>query len=195
MDMKLRKLLEEKRPVILQRWFDAIMATYPVDSSGFLKKQKDRFLNPVGHTFSQGINGILEALIAGEGFAEELPFLDDIIRVRAIQDFTPAQALTFVFSLKKVVREELEKEISQYQLYDELLKFESEVDELALYAVNIYVKCREQLYELKTDELKRMTFSLLKKANLMSELPEEEFEHEDHDLIKIAETDSKPSKE
>lgn len=192
MEMNLKKLLEEKRSVILQRWFDEIMATYPIDNSGFLKKQKDRFLNPVGHTFSQGINGIIETLILGKGFEEELPFLDDIIRVRAIQDFTPAQALTFVFSLKKVVREELGKEIKQNQLYEELLKFESEIDKLALFAFNTYVKCREQLYELKTDELKRMTFTLLKKANLMSELPVEEFEHRNSDL-KIIKKDASES--
>lgn len=192
MESNLKKYLEEKRSVILEKWFEAIMATYPTDSTGFLKKQKDRFLNPVGHTVSEGINGVIEALIVGEGFAESMPFIDDIIRVRAIQDFSPAQALNFVFSLKRVVREELEKEIRQNQLYDELLKFESRIDELALYAFNIYVKCREQLSDLKTDELKRMTFTLLKKANLMSEIPVEEFEHEhrERDLIKIAENDS-----
>lgn len=195
MDIKFKKLLEEKKPVILQRWLDAIMATYPTDTSGFLKKQKDRFLNPVGHTFSQGIDSIMDTLISGEGFAEGLPLLDDIIRVRAIQDFTPAQALNFTLSLKTVVREELEKEIRQNQLYDELLKFESEIDELVLYSINIYVKCREQLYELRTDELKRMTFTLLKKANLMSDLPEEESENEESDLIKIDENDSKGSNE
>lgn len=190
MDMSLKKLLEEKRSIILQRWFDEIMTTYPTDSSGFLKTQKDRFLNPVGHTFSQGINSIIETLIIGRGFEEDLPFLDDIIRVRAIQDLTPAQALTFVFSLKTVVREELRMEIKQNQLYDELLKFESEIDQLALFAFNTYVKCREQLYELKTDELKRMTFTLLKKANLMSELPLEEFKHKTSDLKIIKKDDS-----
>ncbi|KJR46459.1 hypothetical protein UF75_3173 [Desulfosporosinus sp. I2] len=58
-----------------------------------------------------------------------------------------------------------------------MLKFESEIDELALYAFDTFVKCREQLYELKTDELKRMTFTLLKKANLMAEISVEELEH------------------
>jgi len=193
MDIKFRDLLQKRKTSILERWFDAIIEAYPTDTSGFLKNQKDRFRNPVGHTFSQGTDSILEALIAGEGFAEGLPFLDDIIKVRAIQDFTPFQALSFVFSLKRVVREELEKEIRQNQLYSELLKLESQIDELALYAFNIYVKCREQLYELRTDELKRMTFTLLKKANLMSDIPEEESEHRDRDLLNI-ENDSSESK-
>jgi len=173
MDSKLKDLIEGKKSVILERWFDAIVDTYPNDATGFLKNQKDRFANPVGHTMSRGTEGILEG---GKGLAEDLPFLNDIIKVRAIQDFIPSKAMDFIFLLKKVVREVLEKEIRQNQIYDALLKFESKIDDLALLAFDIYVKCREQIYELKTDELKRMTYTLLKKANLMYEIPDQEFE-------------------
>jgi len=88
-------------------------------------------------------------------------------------------ALNFIFLLKAIVRKELEKELRQNQITSAVLGFESKIDDLALVAFDIYVKCREQIYELKTDELKRMTFTLLKKANLMSEIPVQEFEHKD----------------
>ena len=179
MDMKLKDLIEGKRSVILERWFDAIIETYPTDATGFLKKQKDRFNNPVGHTISQGTESILDVLIGGRELAEDLPFLNDMIKVRAIQDFTPSKAMIFIFLLKKVVREVLEKEIRQNQIYDALYRFESKVDDLALFAFNIYVKCREQICELKTDELKRMTYTLLKKANLAYEIPAQDFEVKD----------------
>lgn len=179
MDEKLKGLLEAKRPAITEKWFDAIMETYPADNTGFLKKQKDMFANPVGHVISVGTESILEALIEGKEPTESLRFLDDIIRVRAVQEFTPSKAMTFIFLLKKVVREELAKEIKQNQLYDALLSFESKIDDLALFAFDIYSKCREQLNELKTDELQRMTFTLLKKANLMYEIPVDQFEHKD----------------
>lgn len=181
MDMKLKDLLEKKRSAILKRWFDAIIETYPTDISGFLKKQKDQFANPVGHTVSQGVESILEALMEEKDLAEGLPFLDDIIKVRAIQDFTPSKAMSFVFLLKKVVREELEKEIRQNEVADALLEFESKIDDLALLSFDKYIKFREQIYKLKTDELKRMTFTLLKKANLMSEIPVQEFERKDQE--------------
>lgn len=176
MDLKLKDLLVAKRSAILKRWFDVIIETYPTDTSGFLKKQKDRFANPVAYTISQGIERILEVLIEGKDFTENLPFLDDIIKVRAIQDFTPSKAMSFVFLLKKVVREELAKEIRQNQVSDALLEFESKIDDLALLSFDKYIKYRELIYKLKTDELKRMTFTLLKKANLMTEIPVEEFE-------------------
>ena len=174
MDIKLKDLLERKKSAILKRWFDAIIETYPTDISGFMKKQKDQFANPVGYAVSQGIESILEALMEGKDLAEGSPFLDNIIKVRAIQDFTPSKAMSFVFLLKKVVREELEKEIRQSQISEALLEFESVVDDLALLSFDKYIKCREQIYKLKTDELKRMTFTLLKKANLMSEIPVQE---------------------
>ncbi|MDR3584025.1 MAG: RsbRD N-terminal domain-containing protein [Desulfosporosinus sp.] len=181
MDMKFKDLLEAKKSALLTRWFDAIIETYPTDTSGFLKNQKDRFANPVGHIFTQGIEKILAALIEGRDFAEGFPFLDDIIKVRAIQDFTPSKAVSFIFDLKKVVRKELEKEIRQSQFTDALLEFELKIDELALLAFDKYIKCREQIYKLKTDELKRMSFTLLKKANLMSEIPVQEFERKDQE--------------
>jgi hypothetical protein len=179
MEMKLKDLLEEKRSAISKKWFNAIMETYPADASGFLKKQKDMFANPVGHAISQGTESILDTLIEEKEFSEGLPFLDDIIKVRAVQDFTPSKAMAFIFLLKKVLREELEKEIRQNQIDDALLTFESKIDDLALFAFDIYAKCREQINELKTDELKRMTFTLLKKANLMYEIPVQEFDLED----------------
>ena len=178
MDIRLKGLLEEKKSTLLTSWFDAIMETYPADNTGFFKKKEDRFANPVGHTFSQGIASLLEALIEEKDLAEGLPFLEDIIKVRAVQDFTPSKAVSFVFNLKKVVREELKKEIKPDHLEDALVSFESRIDDLALLAFNIYVTCRDQLNQLKIDELKRMTFTLLKKANLMYEIPVEEFEHQ-----------------
>ena len=172
-------LLQERKSVIVEKWFQVIMASYPIDSSGFLIDKKDQFANPIGHTFSNGVESILKSLVEEGNFDESVQFLEDIIKVRAIQDFTAAKALNFIFGLKKIVREELEKEIRQNQITDSLLGFESKVDDLALFAFDIYVKCREQLYQLKTDELKRMTFTMLKKANLMSEIPVQEFEHKD----------------
>ena len=181
MNMKLKGLLTEKKSTILARWFDAVMETYPTDNTGLFKKQEDRFSNPVGYAFTQGLESILEALLEGKDLAEGLPFLDDIIKVRAVQDFTPSQALDFIFILKKVVRKELKLEIRQDQIDEELLSFECKIDDLALFAFNIYVNCREQLNQLKVDELKRMTFTLLKKANLMYEIPMEEFERRDQE--------------
>ena len=189
METKLKDLLEDKKAVILTKWFDAVIKTYPGNTPGFLKGQKDRFANPVGFTITQGLESMLEALIAGKDLSDEFPYLEDILKVRAVQDFTPAKAVSFIFFLKNVVRDVLAKEIRQKQIYEALLDFETKVDDLALLAFNIYTKCREQLNQIKIDELKRMTYTLMKNANILYDVPAQESEQydipaqfEQHDL-------------
>lgn len=172
--MILKNLLSEKRAAILERWFEMVLDSYPADTSSFLKQQKNQFANPVGAAISQGINGIFEELLSGKDSDTISAFLDNIIRVRAVQDFTPSQAVAFVFNLKKVIREELEKEISENQISDELFAIEARIDKMAMLSFDIYVKCREKIYDIKANELRNMTFRLLQRANLICELSEPE---------------------
>lgn len=171
--MELKSLLTEKRAAILRKWFDLILDTYPSDTSSFFKKQKNQFANPVGHTISEGIEGLFDGLLEEADSDRVSPFLDNIIRVRAIQDFTPSEAIGFIFLLKKVIRESLEREIREHQMYDELLRVESGIDELVRSSFDVYMKCREQVYDLKANEVKNMTFRLLQRANLVKEIQEE----------------------
>ncbi|GMT47359.1 MAG: hypothetical protein IEMM0007_0925 [bacterium] len=171
--MELKSLLTEKRAAILRKWFDLIVDTYPSDTSGFLKKQKNQFANPVGHTISEGIEGLFDGLLEEADSGKVSPFLDNIIRVRAIQEFTPSEAIGFIFLLKQVIRESLQKEIREHQMYDELLRLESGIDELVRSSFDVYMKCREQVYDLKANEVKNMTFRLLQRANLVKEIQEE----------------------
>lgn len=171
--MRLGHFLSEKKSAIITRWFDVILETYPADTSTFLKKQKNRFTNPVGQTILQGIESIFDELLQGSDPEKISPFLDNIIRIRAVQDFTPSQAVSFIFSLKKVVREELASESGEL-LYRELQELEARIDSLALLCFDIFVKCREQLYDIKANELRNMTFRLLQRANKMGEVQEDD---------------------
>jgi hypothetical protein len=60
--------------------------------------------------------------------------------------------LSFAFLLKKAIREILGKEIRTNQDYDELMEFESKIDRLALQAFDIYMNCREKLFEIKLSQ-------------------------------------------
>jgi predicted component of type VI protein secretion system len=111
--MKLEKLLSEKGPAILDKWLKLILESYPADTQRFLKKQKDPFANPIRHTISKEIENIYKELLKGVDREAVSPFLDRIIRIRAVQDFSPSQAIAFVFQLKKVIREALDKEIRE----------------------------------------------------------------------------------
>jgi len=168
--MKLKDLLLERKPNILIKWFDQIIESYPADSSSFLKKQKNRFANPVGNTISEGINDLFDVLVQGSDPEKVYPFLDEIIRIKTVQDFSPSQAVSFVFLLKKVLRETFKKEIREHSISEELALLELRIDEMALLSFDIYMKCKERIYEIKADEVKRMTFRLIQRANLICEV-------------------------
>ncbi len=174
LDMNLKALLSEKKAAIVKKWFDLIIDNYPADASNFLKKQKNRFSNPVGHTISQGIDGLFDEILHGIDSEKLFPFLNDIIKIKAVQDFSPSRAISFVFLLKQAIREEMGSEIKKKQMSDELRLFEEQIDELALLSFDIYMKCRERIYEIKADEARRMMFRLLQKANLVCEIQEKE---------------------
>jgi len=170
MDMDLKQLLQKRKTTIVKKWFDAVTETYPDDTSRFLNKQKDQFTNPVGYTISEGIEHLFDALLEGMLQDKVSAFLDSIIRIRAIQDFTPSEAVAFIFRLKKVIRQELGDDILKQQGMSEALStFDSAIDDLALFAFDIYMKCREKIYELKANEARNMTFRLLQKAQLIEQ--------------------------
>jgi hypothetical protein len=153
----LQELLSRKKSNILERWFELILDTYPEDTSRFLRKEKDPFANPVRNTILEGIEGVYGEILKEDQRPEALnDFLDKVIRIRSVQDFSPSQAVSFIFSLKTVVREVLVKEIREHGLHDQLLRLETRIDGLALRSFDVYMGCREEIYELRVNEVKRM---------------------------------------
>ena len=172
--MSLQTLLEENKSVILSRWFNAILETYPADTKHFLRTKKNRFDNPVAQRISSGIEGIFSQILKEAEEKEVSPFLDKIIRVRAVQDFNPSQAVAFIFDLKRLVREELGEEVREGQLFQELWRFEEEIDKMGLLALDIYMKCREEIYEVRVKEVKRSVSRLVERANKICGIPGKE---------------------
>src|SRR5512143_966015 len=167
-NMNLNQHLKEKKSEILKQWVDFLAGTYPDETSTFLKKKKAQFANPVGFTLQEGLEHLFDALLEGMLPDTVSRFLDSIVRLRAIQDFPPSEALSFIFHLKKVVRQELGTEVLRQEgMAAELASFDSAVDDLLLFAFDLYVKCREKIYELQANEARRATFRLLQQARLI----------------------------
>jgi hypothetical protein len=171
--MSFKEILTKKQDAILNKWFYAILDTYPAETKRFLKAEKNKFANPVGSTTYEGIKGVYGELVQGMDSDRIAPFLDKIVRIRAVQEFTPSQAVGFVFSLKAVVREELKEEIGKdFVKAEDLLDWDARIDALALLSFNIYSQCREQMHEIRISEVKNRTHRLLQRANLIVEDPE-----------------------
>jgi hypothetical protein len=167
----LREFLIQRKETVTARWSESIMETYPADTSRFLRKEKDRFNNPVGHAIIENLNSIYEELLGGSDDERLSGFLDNIIRIRSVQDFSPREAVAFVFQLKKVIREELGKRAGESEIVGEFSEFERKIDELALLAFQVYAKCREDLFEIRTRELRRRSDRLMDIVNGKADSP------------------------
>jgi hypothetical protein len=159
--------LAAKKKDILKSWFQITVDSYPADTARFLKSQQDPFANPVGQTTHQSLNALMDALIAGAGPEVMTPALDPILRIRAVQTFTPSKATSFVFSLKQIIRQHLPGGGRDADV--DLDDLDRRIDVMAMAAFDIFMACREKIYELKATEARKQFFGSLKRAGLIVE--------------------------
>ncbi len=160
-------MLADKKQEIVREWIRKTMEAYPAESLAVLNRNKNRFANPLSHTISENIDLLFQELLRGLDPEKIAPILDNIIRIRAVQDFAPSQGICFIFDLKGVIRDVLKKEVEESGIARELFKIEKQIDQLALFAFDIYVSCREKLYQIQANENKNQTHMLIRRVNEM----------------------------
>jgi hypothetical protein len=153
--------LAGRRNAIVEKWLERLLETYPESRTKFLSREKDRFQNPVGFTLRENLPAVFDGLLKPIPVESLSSVLDGIVRIHAVQDFTAAQATAFPFFLKQVLRSEFAADRARYS--DELAALEARIDELALLAFDLFMKCREQIYEARVNEIKRRSFFLKRK--------------------------------
>lgn len=162
----MKKTIKKNHDQLLDSWFHATINTYPEESARILGKKSNRFDNPIGAFTRETLEDVLN-LITEDFSREDLEkALDPVIRVRAVQAFDPANAVSFVFALKGIGESVIEKA--------DIIKFYRLVDEMALAAFNRYMKCREDVFLLKATESKRRVHRAFERAGLVAELSEED---------------------
>lgn len=166
--MELTDRLSQEKQAIVGKWISKVLESYPA-----LKKNKNQFANPLLHIISKNLELLFNQLLEGIDNKTAAPILENIIRVKAVQDFSPSQGISFIFDLKQVIREYLSNEPFVVKLWEELLTIESQIDTLALLSFDIYARCREKLFEIKINEIRNQTHMLIRRVNEMDEQKEE----------------------
>lgn len=166
--MEPKAVLKDRKAEILARWRELALAVYPQDTVRFLKRERDRFQNPVGHATSDALSTLLDGLLEDWPAGRFDAALDGIVRIRAVQDLAPSRALEFVFLLKRAIREQASATTPAV-----LAELDAAVDRLALYAFDSYMRCRERVYELRAGEMRRRTAKLLERVERSFGAPEE----------------------
>ncbi len=175
--MKLTTYLLKLQDTIVERWFDMVAKTYSSDTAGFLKKKKDPFANPVRNNTLKSMRAVVAGLL-GKMDSEQLRNdLDPAIRIRAVQQFSPSQAVGFIFFLKEIIRDLLQTKHTQAfndpGNLPELLRLESNIDAIALIAVDIYLECRETIFSLKANVERNSVYKAFSRAGLVVEDPDD----------------------
>ncbi len=148
------ELLNKNRSVIIEKWIQSVFNTYQQETAKFLNQQKNRFSNPVGHIVTSNIEKIYDEMVNDNDIEKIKLSLNDIIKIRAVQDFSPSQALAFVYSLKEIIFEEVKHEIVDEKKYGELLAIESRIDNIALAGFDLFMDAREKLFQIRIKEVK-----------------------------------------
>jgi hypothetical protein len=158
-------LLRERADTIVDRWAEVVLSSYPADAAILFQKQRDPFANPIGASVRNGTRGVFEAILTGMDPEALRSHLDEIVRVRAVQDMDPSQALSFVFSLRSVVRDVIPELEADDRFHREVADLDALIDRLALAAFNVYVECREEVSQLRINEVKRQVAWVFEKMN------------------------------
>ncbi|MCW5201087.1 RsbRD N-terminal domain-containing protein [Desulfobulbus sp. F4] len=154
----LSEALKRNEEKILALWTERTLDTY--ESSSFFKKSQDIFANPVGMNIREGLTTLFRLLVEGASAEQFAGPLDQIIRIRAVQNFTPSQAVAPLLDVKSVVRQIFSADNECRALLPELIPFDAEVDRAVLQAFDLYMECRERLHKARIRELKSGSYIL-----------------------------------
>jgi hypothetical protein len=159
----LETYLSKERDGIISEWFECIVTQYAPETAKFLRQQRDQFANPVGAGLRDELGPLFDGLVADADPDQSRESLDRIIRVRAVQDFEPSEALGFLLEIKRIVRDRVGA--GNLEVEKELAAFDRRVDRLLLAAVNVFSTCREQVYEIRVKQIRKLSLERMERLN------------------------------
>lgn len=154
--------LSRHRSAILDSWIRRALESYPAPAAGRFLKEKDPFRNPIGSTLRTELETILDGLLRGADPSEAEASIEAIVRIRAVQDLEPSEAVGFVFDLKPILRE-ADREAG--------LALDASVDRVALLAFDRYTACREKIHDIRVSEIRNQTHRALQQAGILGHDP------------------------
>ncbi len=159
--MRIWQRLKEREQALLDRWRTLITESYPKETSLFLQKKKNQFANPVGHNIRKVTQDLVSIFLSEEEIGAPPDSLLNFVKIRAVQEFSAAQAVGFVFFLKQAVRELLEKEKDIQVSTKDWFDVDHRIDYLALVTFDAYVVAREKLFNIRIRELKTGAYHVM----------------------------------
>ena len=160
-------VFQQNRKRWLEKWIDAVFETYPGDSAQFFKTAIDPFSNPVGATIKTGLTELYDLIFASRFDPDAIrSAMGPIVKLRSVQEFTPSEALGFIYDLKKIIRSGSDNPAR------DIPDVFSRIDQVALIAFDLYMENKQTIYTLRANQARNNVRQLLVKKDLICELPE-----------------------
>lgn len=148
-------ILRDKKKEVVGRWTQAVFASYPLQTAGFLRTVQDPFANPVAHMTKEAGGALYDAMIGEDADLEAVrAALDRFIKFKAVQDESPSQSMAALYLMKPILRDAVLSEMRSKGKIKYYLETESRLDTIVLLAFDMYVKAREAIAELRVKEIK-----------------------------------------
>lgn len=144
------------------------MQAYPEESRNYFKRVNSDFTNPVGANLYNSLKELLQTLISDAPDADIVnENVHMILRIKAVQEVLPSQAVSFVLAFKQIVEDVCGKALESAGVATkDWLDFYSDIDTVALYAFDSYSESRELIYKMRLDQI-RQTNDILVRADLI----------------------------
>lgn len=160
-------VLTERKDELAQKWGELLLGTYPAETQAVWKGNKSKFSNPIGTAIDQGTAVLFDLILEWNDADRIKSEMEHLVKIRAIQNYEPSKAVSFIYLLKKMLRDEFMDELAEQGELAQLLKFETRVDNMALMAFDVYATARETVFNSRVNEVKNAQYNLLRRANMI----------------------------
>lgn len=146
--------VSDKKERILSLW----RAAASPQGGGLLLEpsSEDRFTAPADFVYKEQVELLFDWLISDEEIIKARPALQELCKLKAVQALNPSEALGFIPELKGIIRLVIgDQNLSEAQC-EEYKELEKRIDKLMLLAFDEYEHCREQIMEIRVDEVRRL---------------------------------------
>ncbi|MDE5832370.1 MAG: RsbRD N-terminal domain-containing protein [Desulfovibrio sp.] len=159
------EILRKYKKDVVRRWVEAVFATYPLETAGFLRTGSDPFTNPVAHMTREAANILYDAMIGEETEPEAVKAaLDRFVRLRAVQKASAGQSMAVFYLMKPILKELALAEILEKGQLESFLEAGDRLDTLVLLAFDKFMDARDTIAESRVKEIRNQYAQLRKWA-------------------------------
>ncbi len=149
------RYMASHRNEILLAMTQGLYEPYSPEAVSSFRRKVDPFENPIGSTFGRSASIIADGIASGMPPKAFRQTFDDMIRIRAVQGISPSEVMSFLFAVRKALSAVTAGRGDDYLSVSDLVEINEWIDGAIALCMDIYMECRENIFNLKVMEIKK----------------------------------------